>query len=193
MSYFFGEVQIEELKQVEVRFSDSIRSLALQGTDSLETAIALLVEDKKKANKEINELNDELNKIIEKEKSHKRGYEGHDLKRFLSMAFRDFDKMYDIEKKTLLQAVFSQILVHTTDDGVDLEIVTSLDPFQSPAPASSTRGKGEGFAKILKFPSIKNQKTEIKKGHFLSSKPVRGVEGTKWPFVVNDRGDRWHF
>jgi DNA invertase Pin-like site-specific DNA recombinase len=192
LSQFAGEkshcsARLEELREVEARFSDSIRSLALKGTENLESAISMLIEEKDSAKKEIDDLLDEMKNLEQQEQTYRNSFQGDALKKFLKMAFRDFDKMYDIEKKTLLQAVFPQILVHVNDEGVDLEIVTSLDPFQSPTPASSTRGSGEGSAKILPFPSIKNSNQNLgtKKGHFLSSKPVRGLEDTKWPFLVS--------
>lgn len=182
--------RIEELKQVEDRFSESIRSLALKGSDNLAVAISLLVEEKEAAKKELVELQADLNDLEKQEKTYRESYEGEALKKFLKTAFRDFEKMYDIEKKTLLQAVFPQILVHVTNEGVDLEIATSLDPFQSPTPASDRRGGGEGSAKILHFQSIKNQNLGIKKGHFVSPSPFRVEEDTKWPFLVIGCGGR---
>ncbi|MCH2534224.1 MAG: recombinase family protein [Bdellovibrionales bacterium] len=185
--------RIEELNQIEERFSESIRALALKGADNLESAISLLVEEKETAKKEMSTLHAELADIELKEKSYKENCQGQALKKFLKTAFRDFDKMYDIEKKTLLQAVFPQILVHVTDQGVDLEIVISLDPFQSPSPAPDHRGHGGASAKILPFRSHKNSISNsdlgIKKGHFVSASPARGEEDTKWPFVVNGRTD----
>ena len=172
--------RLEELKQIEARFSDSIRSLALKGADDLENAISLLVDEKDAAKKEIEEINCSLIGLEQREKSYKNSFQGDALQKFLKMIFRDFDKMYDIEKKTLLQAVFPQILVHVGQEGVDLEVVTSLDPFQSPTPASGNGGRGEGSAKILPFPSIKNsnQNLDIKKSHLGLPSPVRGEEDT---------------
>ncbi len=187
------QARLDELKQIEGRFSDSIRALALKGADNLESAIGLLIEEKDAAKAEMTELEQQLVQLDKQERQYREGFHGEALKKFLKMAFRDFDKMYDIEKKTLLQAVFPQIVVHVTDKGVDLEIVTSLDPFQTPGPSTPTRGgsKSGKSAEVLPFPLLGDEKqnSDIKKGHFVSSQPSRGVEDTKWPFLVNGRPD----
>ena len=98
--------RLEELKQVEARFSDSIRSLALKGTDNLESAISMLIEEKDNAKKEIDELGVQLNDLEQQEQNYKNGFQGDALKKFLKMAFRDFDKMYDIEKRLYYKPYF---------------------------------------------------------------------------------------
>ena len=185
--------QIEELKRVEGRFHESIRTLALKGTDNLEKAISLLVEEKEKASCELSSLKLDLADLEKQRRSYNSCLQGELLKQFLKMTTTHLDAMQDDEKKTLLQAVFPQILVHVHQSGgVELEITTSLDPFQTPPPLNS-KGRGQRSDSsnvVLPFPSLKNSDSSQKKGHFVSPTPVRGEEDTKWPFVVNGRGDR---
>ncbi|MEZ4744009.1 MAG: recombinase family protein [Bdellovibrionota bacterium] len=188
--------RLEELLQVEARFTESVRSLALAGTANLEKAINVLIEEKESAENEVKVIQAQLTEVEKNELEFVKSYQGHGLKRFLSTAYRDFDKMHDIEKKTLFQAVFPRITVHVKDEGVDLEIVTSLDPFQTSPTASPHRGREDSNATILSFSQNLNQKLDQnsvptnKKSHLCSSsKPVRVEEDTKWPSIKNGRTD----
>ncbi len=184
--------RLSELEKVDKSFSDSVRALALKGGDNLEGTISMLLEEKEKAAKEAEELRFELHELSEKEKSYKEDFRGHQLSKFLKMTLKQFDKMPDIEKKILIQAVFPQILVHQTNEGVDLEITISLDPFKSPSPQSKNGGGSFQPCKVLQFPSVyKNSSDELdtKKPHFLSSQPSGGEEDKKWGFLVNGRTD----
>lgn len=186
------ELRLLELNKVEESFSDSIRALALKGGDNLESTISMLMDEKDRAEKEAQELTLQLQSLSEEERRYREDFQGSQLKKFLKMTLRDFDKMQCLEKKILLQAVFPQIIVHQIESGVDLELVTSLDPFKSPSPSVQNGGASSHQCKVLHFPSQyrqSNQNLGVKKPHFLDPSPVRGEEDKKWGFVMNGRPD----
>lgn len=111
--------KIKELEKVIGKFSTSIRSAAISTSDNLLEIVSVIKSEQNKAKLELELAQDELLELEKKKAEVIERFKHQTLEDFIRKAGRHFDKISELEKKALIQAIIPEIVIRE-DNGVEL-------------------------------------------------------------------------
>ena len=118
------------MEKVIFGFSQSLRDLALAGTgaDKMAEAVQLLIDEKKRAEMELGIIKRRLETLQVNKVQFEKNIEGASLRLFLQRSMANFEKLPNLEKKRLVQAVVKKVIIKRGENGDNLILHVCLDP-----------------------------------------------------------------
>ncbi len=115
------EKEIVKIEKVIQRFSETIRDAALHGNQDLASVLTEIVNEKNKAERDLDDLRENLRLLNEKKAQVETNLHHRTLKDYLQTALVKFEKKTDHQKKALIQAIVPEVVIHA-DNSVELKI-----------------------------------------------------------------------
>ena len=121
------ESKVRKLEATVESFSMCLRDAANKDPEKMYETCQVLLDERKTAQEELDETHDELLAWKNRKEFVPHQFENQTLEEYLEMVLKAFDNKMDIEKKRIIQTIFSAVIINP-DDPEHIELRVNPDP-----------------------------------------------------------------